>query len=93
MVAAYLIASVPETVVSMYARLLVLSSRTVQARSAFEAAALAQGATIVMAIFAIAIIVGGFEYHRKHVGEARSLKILGWTLGIQVFILAFGFFV
>jgi hypothetical protein len=89
--AVYLIALVPDIVMSIYAWLLVFIGRTVQVRSAFEAAALGQGATILMAIIAIAIIVGGFEYHRKHVGETRSLKVLGWTLGIQLLTLVIGF--
>ncbi len=88
--AVYEIALVPDIAISIHAWLLVLSGRTAQVRSNFEAAALGQGVTLVMAIIAIAVIVGGFEYHRKRVGEARSLKILLWTLGIQVFILALG---
>ena len=44
----------------------------------------------MMAILAIAIIIGGFEFHSKHVGETKTLKILAWTLGIQVIILVLG---
>jgi hypothetical protein len=91
--AGYQIALVPNIVISIYARLTVLFDQTTLTRSTFEAAALGQGATIVMAIFAITIIIGGFEYHRKHVGETRSLKVLIWTLGIQLSILVLGFII
>ena len=88
--AIYEISLVRELVISLYAWWLVVSDRTAQVRASFEAAALGQAVTIVMAIVAIAIIIGGFEYHHKRVGEARALKVLLWTLGIQVFVLALG---
>ena len=88
--AVYEISLVRNIVGSIYARGLALADRSTQVAAAFEATALAQGITVVMAILAIAIIIGGFEYHGKHVGETKTLKILAWTLGIQVFILAFG---
>ena len=88
--AVYEISLVRNIVAAIHARGIALTDRTAQVRSAFEATALAQGITVVMAILAIAIIIGGFEYHSKHVGESKTLKMLAWTLGIQVFILALG---
>ena len=88
--AVYQIALVREIVLSIYAWFLFLTGRNAQVRTDFETAALGQGVIVVMAIFAIAVIIGGFEYCHKRVGDAKALKILGWTLGIQVLILVLG---
>ena len=88
--AVYETALASEISVSVYAWFTDLSNRNAQVRSHFEAVSLAQIATIIMAIIAIAVIVGGFEYHHKRVGEPQGLKILLWTVGIQVFILLMG---
>lgn len=88
--AVYEINLVREIVDSIYGRWLIGTDRTSQVRSAFEATAIGQGITVVMAVLAIAIIIGGFEYHSKRVGETKSLKVLAGTLAIQIFILAFG---
>jgi hypothetical protein len=88
--AVYEINLVREIVDSIYGRWLSSTDRSSQVRTAFAATALGQGITIVMAILAIAIVIGGFEYHCKRVGETRSLRILAGTLAVQIFILAFG---
>ena len=88
--AVYEISLVREIVASLYAWLVVLFDRTAQYKTNFEAAAMAQGITLVMGILAIVIIIGGFEYHHKRVGQGQSLKVLLWTLGIQVGILVLG---
>lgn len=88
--AVYEISLVRNIVDSIYTRWLLLSGRTAQLKAAFEATTLAQGVTIGMAILAIVIIIGGFEYHSKRVGETKTLKILAWTLGIQTLILILG---
>lgn len=88
--AIYEISLVREIILSIYAWFLVISDRTAQVRADFQAAALGQGVTIVMAILAIAIIIGGFEYHHRRVGDPKALKILLWTLGVQIVILAIG---
>jgi len=88
--AVYEISLVRNIVGSIYAHVLALADRSTQVIAAFEATALAQGITVGMAILAIAIIIGGFEIHSKHVGETKTLKILAWTLGIQMIILVLG---
>jgi hypothetical protein len=40
-----------------------------------------------MVLVAIAVVIGGFEYHRRHVGQPQSQKVLLWTLAIQLAIL------
>ena len=44
-------------------------------------------ASLGMAIVAIVIVVGGFDYHWKHAGERRSSIILGLTILFQLTIL------
>ena len=73
---------------SFYARFLAPGSATGQNTAYWQATSLSQGAVVVMAIVAIAIIIGGFEYHHRRVGQRQSLKVLGWTLGSQLFLLA-----
>ena len=88
--AVFEISLVRNIVDSIYTRWMVFSDRPAQLRAAFGATALGQGITIVMALMAIAIIIGGFEYHSKRVGEPKAMKVLVWTLGIQIFILVLG---
>jgi hypothetical protein len=45
-------------------------------------------ASLIMAIIAIVIVVGGFDYHWNHGGGLRSFKLLAGTLIFQVFIQA-----
>ena len=41
----------------------------------------------LLAIVTVGLVVGTGEYHAKHVGERRSWRLFGWTLGIQILIL------
>lgn len=43
---------------------------------------------VVLAMGWIAFAIGSGEYHRKHVGTPRALKIFGWTLLVKLIILA-----
>ena len=49
-------------------------------------------AAILMTIFAIFVVVFGFDYHFEHAGEPKSWKLFGWTLGFQFLLLALAFF-
>ncbi len=40
--------------------------------------------TIIGGLVWLAVMVGGMEYHFRHVGQRRSLRIFAWTLGIEV---------
>ena len=42
---------------------------------------------LFMTIFALLVIVGGFDFHFDHAGKRRSWKLFGWTLGIQLGLL------
>jgi len=77
-------------VLSLYAWISTLQDRTVQVRGTFTGVALSQWATILMAIVAIGVIMGGFEYHHRRVGDPKSTRILLWTLGVQAVILLLG---
>ena len=86
----YEILVVRDIVFSLYARLVAALDNSVQVTDRFLATALGQASVYIMVVVAIAIIIGGFEYHHKRVGNPRSRKILLWTLGIQVGILLLG---
>lgn len=44
--------------------------------------------TMIGAILWLAVVVGGMEYHFRHVGERRSYRVFAWTLGIEVVLIA-----
>ncbi len=86
--AAWEISVVRNTVLRLYARFFAPEEFSGLGASYWQATNLSQWAVILLAIVAIGIIIGGFEYHHRRVGDPRSLKVLGWTLGIQLFLLA-----
>ena len=81
------ILAVRDIVFNGYARFVVAFNGAVRTADYAVATWLGQGAAYLMVVVAIAIVIGGFEYHRQHLGQPRSLKILLWTLGIQLTIL------
>jgi hypothetical protein len=48
---------------------------------------------VILSILWIAIIIGGGEYHFKRIGQPRSWKVFGWTIGIELFILVLALFI
>lgn len=42
---------------------------------------------LVMAIVAIVVVIGGFDYHWEHAGEKRSYQIFAWTFAFQFLFL------
>jgi hypothetical protein len=50
-------------------------------------------AAIIMTIFAIFIVVFGFDYHFEHAGKSKSWRFFAWTLGFQILVLAVSWFV
>ena len=81
------ILAVRDVVYTLYARLIVAFNGAVQTADYAVATWLAQAAVYTMVVVAIAVVIGGFEYHRRHIGQSRSLNILLWTLAIQLAIL------
>jgi hypothetical protein len=81
---------VSDLVLSLYAWVRTMKSQALQASGTFTAVTLSQWATILMAIVAIAVIMGGFEYHHKRVGDPKGTRVLLWTLGVQAVILLLG---
>lgn len=47
----------------------------------------------LMLFFCIFVIIGGFEFHFRHPGDARSWQIFSWTIGIEVAILLLAIFI
>ena len=46
--------------------------------------------TMCGGILWLALAVGGMEYHFRRAGQRRSLVVLGWTIGIELAIIAIG---
>lgn len=86
-IAFFEILAMRDIVYNLYARLIVAFNGTARTADYAMATWLGEAAVYVMVVAAIVIIIGGFEYHRQHIGQPRSLKILLWTLGIQLAIL------
>ncbi|MCD4738877.1 MAG: zf-HC2 domain-containing protein [Anaerolineae bacterium] len=42
----------------------------------------------ILAMVWIAVFIGGAEYHYKHVGQRSSWKWFGWTIAVELLILA-----
>jgi hypothetical protein len=42
----------------------------------------------ILALVYLVFIIGTGEYHRKRVGQARSWKLFGWTLGVELALVA-----
>jgi hypothetical protein len=81
------IIAVRTIVFNVYARLVIAFNGAVQTADHAAAIWLGQASVLVMTIVAIVITIGGFEYHRRHVGQSQSMRFLLWTLGIQIAIL------
>jgi hypothetical protein len=56
-----------------------------------SATAVGNIAALIMAIIAIAIVVGGFDYHWTHGGEKKSFKVFAWTFLFQFIV--FGLYI
>lgn len=49
--------------------------------------------TIFGGILWLAVVVGGMEYHFRHVGQRRSYRVFAWTLGIEAVLIAISTFI
>lgn len=66
-------------------------SENINMTDRLSATGLGNIASLVMAILAIVIVVGGIDYHWTHAGEPRSYKLFAWTLAFQIGV--FGLYV
>ena len=48
---------------------------------------------VILAIVWIAVVIGGGEYHFKHVGKPKSWKLFGRTIAVQLSILILALFI
>lgn len=53
-----------------------------------RATALGVWSVFILAMVWIAVFIGGAEYHYKHVGQRGSWKWFGWTIAVELLILA-----
>jgi hypothetical protein len=44
--------------------------------------------SIVGGLLWLSVVVGGMEYHFRHIGQRRSYRIFAWTLGIEAALIA-----
>jgi hypothetical protein len=86
--AGYQIFLVRSIVLRVYLNLLENFSIPITVQDRLSAAGVGNLASLIMAIIAIVIVVGGFDYHWSHGGEPRSFKLLAGTLAFQLFIQA-----
>jgi len=49
--------------------------------------------TILAAMVVIGVIIGGAEYHYKHIGQPSSWKMFVWTISIQLLIMILPYFI
>jgi small-conductance mechanosensitive channel len=84
--AGYQIFLIRSIVASAYLRLLENFDVPINVLERLSATGIGNIASLLMAVLAIVIIVGGFDYHWSHGGEPRSFKILALTLVFQLSI-------
>ena len=86
--AGYQIFLIRSIVSSVYLNLLEYLSDSITVLDRLSATGVGNIASLIMAIIAIVIVVGGFDYHWSHGGEPRSFKLLAVTLAFQFAIQA-----
>jgi len=89
--AGYQIFLIRSIVASVYLYLLENLSITITVLDRLSATGVGNIASLIMAIIAIVIVVGGFDYHWSYGGEPRSFKVLAGTLAFQFTIQALYF--
>jgi len=86
--AGYQIFLIRSIVSSVYLNLLENISVNITVLDRLSATGVGNIASLIMAIIAIVIVVGGFDYHWSYGGEPRSFKVLAVTLVFQFAIQA-----
>ena len=86
--AGYQIFLIRSIVSKVYLHLLENFSVPITVLERLSATGLGNIASLIMAIIAIVIFVGGFDYHWSHGGEPRSFKVLALTFAFQFTIQA-----
>jgi len=89
--AGYQIFLIRSIVASVYLYLLENFSIPITMADRLSATGVGNIASLIMAIIAIVIVVGGFDYHWSYGGEPRSFKVLAGTLAFQIMIQALYF--
>ena len=62
-------------------------------RTYSTAVALRQFLVLPLAMIVIAVIIGGAEYHYRHIGEPRSWRLFAQTLGAELAIFLMAMFI
>ena len=85
--AVYEIFLVRSIVSKIYLGVLDRLSLPINVLEVLSATGLGNIASLIMAVVAIVIVVGGWDYHWKFRGDPRSFKLLGWTFAFQIVVL------
>jgi hypothetical protein len=72
----YEIVAVRSLIFDLYAHFLNWSGGKVHSSDTFLAVTLGNASIYVMVFVAIAVIIGGFEYHHKRIGDPQSQRVL-----------------
>ena len=81
---------IPEALIQLYGR---LATNVPQMTAYWNAVNLQNWVVFLLAVVFIAVALGGGEYHYRHHGQARSWRLLVWTISIQLLVLALPLFV
>jgi len=84
--AGYQVFLIRSIIASLYLIILENLSVPINVLERLSATGVGNIASLIMAIIAIVIVVGGFDYHWSHGGELRSFKVLAGTFIFQFFI-------
>ena len=82
---------VREMVLRVYARF--FASEGTSASDYWGGVAVGNWLAFILAIVLIALVIGGGEYHYKHLGEPKSWKLFARTVAVQLSILVLALFI
>jgi hypothetical protein len=57
------------------------------------AVSIGNGATFILAVLWIAVVIGGGEYHVKHLGKRKSWRLFARTIAVELAILILALFI
>jgi len=78
---------------NLYFLLLVRLSTPINVLERLSATGIGNISALIMAIVAIVIVVGGFDYHWTYGGDKRSFKLLAWTIVFQLLFIGLYFYI
>jgi len=87
----YTMVVIREFIIRIYAY--VWSGAARHGQAYWQALAIGNWAIYALSLVWIALVVGGGEYHYKHMGQRKSWKLFGWTIAVEACILILPLFI